>query len=52
MTIWYGGDYNPEQWERSVWDDDIALMQQAGVTLVTVGVFSWAMIARTSSASR
>lgn len=44
MTIWYGGDYNPEQWERSVWDDDIALMQQAGVTLVTVGVFSWAWL--------
>ena len=38
----YGGDYNPEQWPRSVWDEDIELMVDAGVNLVTVGVFSWA----------
>ena len=40
--IWFGGDYNPEQWPRSIWPDDIALMKQASVSLVTVGVFSWA----------
>lgn len=39
---WFGGDYNPEQWPREVWDDDIRLMQRAGVTVATVGVFSWA----------
>jgi len=44
MTIWFGGDYNPEQWPESVWDEDIALMQRARVTLVTVGVFSWAKL--------
>ena len=38
----YGGDYNPEQWPRHVWDEDVRLMGQAGVNLVTVGVFSWA----------
>lgn len=38
----FGGDYNPEQWPREVWDDDIRLMVEAGVDLVTVGVFSWA----------
>lgn len=42
--IWYGGDYNPEQWPRDVWDDDIRLMQRAGVTVATVGVFSWAKL--------
>lgn len=44
MTIWFGGDYNPEQWPREVWDEDIALMQKAGVTVVTLAVFSWAWI--------
>ena len=28
MTIWYGGDYNPEQWPREVWDEDVTLMQR------------------------
>ena len=40
----YGGDYNPEQWPREVWDEDIRLMGEAGVDLVTVGVFSWAQL--------
>ncbi len=40
--IRYGGDYNPEQWPREVWDEDVRLMGEAGVNLVTVGVFSWA----------
>jgi beta-galactosidase len=38
----YGGDYNPEQWPEEVWADDVRLMQGAGVTTATVGVFSWA----------
>jgi beta-galactosidase len=40
----YGGDYNPEQWPREVWDEDVALMQAAGVNLVSVGIFSWAWL--------
>lgn len=40
----YGGDYNPEQWPREVWLEDIALMKQAGVNLVSVGIFSWALL--------
>ena len=40
----FGGDYNPEQWPRAVWRDDLDLMRQAGVTLVTVGVFAWAWL--------
>lgn len=39
--IWHGGDYNPEQWPPEVWQDDFRLMQQAGITVATVGVFSW-----------
>ncbi|MBG6056036.1 beta-galactosidase [Salinibacterium sp. CAN_S4] len=42
--IWFGGDYNPEQWDESVWDDDIRLMAEAHVSMVTVGVFSWSML--------
>ena len=44
MPIWFGGDYNPEQWPRDVWDEDVQLMQRAGVSLATVGVFSWAKL--------
>ena len=42
--IGYGGDYNPEQWPRQVWDEDVDLMARAGVTFVTLGVFSWSWI--------
>jgi beta-galactosidase len=42
--LWYGGDYNPEQWPSAVWDEDVRLMQRAGVTVATVGVFSWAKL--------
>lgn len=40
----YGGDYNPEQWPRAVWDEDMRLMREAGVNLVSVGIFSWALL--------
>ncbi len=40
----YGGDYNPEQWPTEIWEQDVRLMRQAGVNLVTVGVFSWARL--------
>ena len=30
----FGGDYNPEQWPKEVWAEDIRLMQKAGVNLV------------------
>ncbi|MCX5173033.1 beta-galactosidase [Streptomyces antibioticus] len=40
----YGADYNPEQWPRDVWEEDVRLMREAGVTIVSVGIFSWARI--------
>ncbi|KAA8819391.1 beta-galactosidase [Bifidobacterium rousetti] len=42
--IWYGGDYNPDQWPEEVWDEDIELMKKAGVNLVSVAIFSWAKL--------
>ncbi|GGO27449.1 beta-galactosidase [Microbispora rosea subsp. aerata] len=44
MPLWYGGDHNPEQWPEQMWAEDVALMRRAGVTLVTVGVFSWSRL--------
>jgi len=46
----YGGDYNPEQWPEEVWADDVRLMRQAGVNLVTVGVFAWSWLQPTPGA--
>jgi beta-galactosidase len=40
----YGGDYNPEQWPEEVWDEDVRLMREAGVNLVSLGIFSWATL--------
>ncbi|MFE4920418.1 beta-galactosidase [Streptomyces sp. NPDC056661] len=40
----YGADYNPEQWPRDVWEEDVRLMREAGVNIVSVGIFSWARI--------
>ncbi|SDZ52162.1 beta-galactosidase [Saccharopolyspora shandongensis] len=42
--IAYGGDYNPEQWPEEVWAEDVRLMKQAGVSLVSVGIFGWALV--------
>jgi len=39
--VHYGADYNPDQWPRDVWDDDIALMREAGLTVVSLPIFSW-----------
>ncbi|WP_029067707.1 beta-galactosidase [Jonesia quinghaiensis] len=43
-AITYGGDYNPEQWPREVWLQDATLMRQAGVNLVSIGIWSWAKL--------
>ncbi|HLU73451.1 MAG TPA: beta-galactosidase [Nonomuraea sp.] len=42
--IGYGGDWNPEQWPEEVWAEDVALMREAGVNQVSVGIFSWSML--------
>jgi beta-galactosidase len=43
-SVCYGGDYNPEQWPEGVWAEDVALMRDAGVNLVSIGIFSWALL--------
>ncbi|QSB16406.1 beta-galactosidase [Natronosporangium hydrolyticum] len=40
----FGGDWNPEQWPEPVWREDVSLMREAGVNLVSVGVFSWSWL--------
>ena len=40
----FGGDYNPEQWPEAAWDEDVRLMREAGVNLVSVGIFSWSLL--------
>ncbi|MBB4941028.1 beta-galactosidase [Streptosporangium album] len=42
--IAYGGDYNPEQWPEEVHAEDVRLMREAGVNLVSLGIFSWAFV--------
>lgn len=43
-AIAFGGDYTPEQWSRETWREDVALMREAGVNLVSIGIFAWALI--------
>ena len=42
--IYYGGDYNPDQWPENIWQEDMRLFRLAGVNLVTLPVFSWAKL--------
>ncbi|WP_432521135.1 beta-galactosidase [Kineococcus sp. SYSU DK006] len=39
-----GADYNPEQWPEEVRAQDVRLMREAGVTLVSVGIFAWGLL--------
>jgi len=38
----HGGDYNPDQWPRDVWAEDMRLMKLAGCNAMSVAIFSWA----------
>jgi len=42
--VLYGGDYNPEQWPRETWGEDMRLLCLAGIDIVTINVFSWALL--------
>ncbi|WP_339321941.1 beta-galactosidase [Paenibacillus sp. FSL W8-0194] len=41
--IWYGGDYNPEQWGPEEWKEDHRMFKLAGIDVATINVFSWAL---------
>lgn len=45
-TLLHGADYNPEQWldRPDILAKDIELMKQANCNVVSVGMFSWAML--------
>src|SRR5689334_4130435 len=36
-----GAAWYPEQWPESRWEDDLKLMEDAGIRLVRVGEFGW-----------
>lgn len=42
--IWYGGDYNPDQWPREIWQEDLHLFGKAHIDVATLPVFSWALL--------
>lgn len=42
--IYYGGDYNPEQWPEDVWQEDMRMFKKAHINQVTLNVFSWAAL--------
>jgi len=42
QNILYGGDYNPNQWSKEIWDEDMRLFDLASINSATVNVFSWA----------
>lgn len=42
--ILYGGDYNPNQWPREVWDEDMRVFKNARINSATINVFSWAKL--------
>ncbi|CAM2900329.1 beta-galactosidase [Paenibacillus sediminis] len=41
--IFYGGDYNPEQWDESTHQEDLRMFKLAGIDIATINVFSWAL---------
>ena len=43
-TILYGADYNPEQWPEAIWQEDMRLMKLAGINMVSINIFSWAIL--------
>ena len=42
--ILYGGDYNPNQWPREIWKEDMRMFRDAHINSATVNVFSWAKL--------
>jgi len=42
--VWYGGDYNPDQWPDEIIEVDFELFEKAHINILTLPVFSWARI--------
>ncbi|MFM2484923.1 beta-galactosidase [Celerinatantimonas yamalensis] len=45
-ALLHGADYNPEQWleDPSIFDKDMTMMKEAHCNVMSVGIFSWAML--------
>ena len=42
--IWYGGDYNPDQWSKEVWQEDLRLFKLAHIDVASLPIFSWSLL--------
>ena len=42
--ILYGGDYNPNQWGKEIWKEDMRIFKDARINSATINVFAWAKI--------
>lgn len=42
--IYYGADYNPEQWSQETIKEDMRLMREVGVNYVSINIFGWVNI--------
>lgn len=45
--IYYGGDYNPDQWDDQTIDEDMRLFKKAGINLLTLPVFHGQSLSQT-----
>src|SRR5450756_1325423 len=44
-----GSAWYPEQWPESRWDNDLTLMEKAGMTVTRVGEFAWSRMEPTEN---
>ncbi|MGI6567300.1 MAG: beta-galactosidase [Firmicutes bacterium] len=42
--IWYGGDYNPDQWPSEIWQEDMRLFKLAHIDVASLPIFSWSLL--------
>lgn len=40
----FGALFKPEHRDRDVWKEDVKLLKKAGVNVVSIGTFSWALL--------
>ncbi|AQP53661.1 beta-galactosidase [Vagococcus penaei] len=45
----YGGDYNPNQWPKEIWQEDMQAFNDAHINSATINVFSWARLQKSES---
>ena len=44
QKIWYGGDYNPDQWPRDIWQEDMHMLKLAHIDVASLPIFSWSLL--------